>query len=626
MVSRVGEGVTKSETIRASIVERLKAPHSFEIKNFYDPVLPYLPTFLRNEAIKTANTSPLLCTLADFSLDYGIAQEKQFQESTAPKVAMLNRSAFISHLLKVYKKSPNEAPKSFSAKILDIAKFRKADQAIDVGGNHAADYNVNMIAAKMNERVMAINRVLSDHGIHGYVMPCRYGGDEFGVAIIGVDDKALYDEIYSAIIGGGSEADNGYRDGIADIMGYMKVGTKIVAKKIRLKPESILKEIDIPEDAQKQEKFWEQMERGMLLDKDEIQAVINDEKTNGGIEPTGRKDTINKHGTFKDYLNALEELHPELSNSLAVVRSFSEGADVALAQAVRAEFPDFVKNIVYDRLLGDRVTPFADLVKHLQNNAFSDVFVYDMKGIKEFNDIQSVATGDRAIMALLWNTINISLNDADRKNIMIFRRGSTFVVGVRKSCTNDLKSKLEKIQTVKFQDDTHVVGYHQAPVTEIYSKDAQGKQKAAEYLTNIINSADIAWMKRIIGDYLLPEPDILKIEEVSHGARLDFRQGMGLYFNGPRAMERMGRLLDAIGVFAARRGDPRLGKLKEVLSAQVVKAVEREIKTTLVTADEDDKEELIFALGKLADKTHVLNIPGHPDTDSAIATLLQQVI
>lgn len=71
---------------------------------------------------------------------------------------------------------------------------------------------------------------------------------------------------------------------------------------------------------------------------------------------------------------------------------------------VMVEFPKFVQEIMYDRLLGEKVTGFQDCVDHMVRGDMKELYMFDMKGIKEFNDVQSLATGDQAI-ATLWNNI-----------------------------------------------------------------------------------------------------------------------------------------------------------------------------------------------------------------------------
>ena len=131
---------------------------------------------------------------------------------------------------------------------------------------------------------------------------------------------------------------------------------------------------------------------------------------------------IADHEGFDAYAEKLKQRHPEIASLIDQMVELQKEIP-----EIKDQFPEYINNIVYDRLLGEKVTAFQDFTEHLTKGLFKEMFMFDMKMIKEFNDVQSIATGDQAIVTL-WNSIGNQIGPEDFAKVMCFRRGSTFTV------------------------------------------------------------------------------------------------------------------------------------------------------------------------------------------------------
>jgi GGDEF domain-containing protein len=373
------------------------------------------------------------------------------------------------------------------------------------------------------------------------VTVCRYGGDEIGLAFMNVPPE-LRKIINAAISGLKQEhgADINFENGIKDVRGYFDRGGVIQEENVDIKLG--IAELSVPTDPVDRTIFWEQFNLGLILDPDEIKTIRLQRESDPTI-PSLRQSKeilIADHEGFVAYAEKLKQRHPEmvafLDQLVELQKDISE---------IKDQFPEYVNNILYDRLLGEKVTGFQDLTEHLTKGSFKEMFMFDMKGIKEFNDVQSIATGDQAIVTL-WNSSGNQIGPEDFAKVMCFRRGSTFIVGIRDGveATQDLINRLQSIRSVNFQGNDFNIGFHHRKVERTFTGDKQGRKEIRNWLEESIVDTHENWNQEIITKYLRYNRDILNEVKIDKGTRFTPEQGLALFFNGKRAIERYDRLIE----------------------------------------------------------------------------------
>lgn len=528
----------------------LRTPH----RQVYD----FLPPFLKKIALEIQQKERagedivdgnfMVDQLMRYIVDQGVAREQNFGEKIATGEQILNRAAFSTHITKDRERRrqslmekkilggekytqdglDDEVDAMYTFRQIDIKDFRASDFAIDKEGNKGADYTMNKVVARVNKNILFINSMLKNHGIDATVATCRYGGDELCLGFMGLEDPMIRNLIFGVVTGlnetGNPELT--FQNGVKAIEGYFNRAGEVKKEKVDLK--AGLEEISVPKDKSKRKIFWEQFSIGLILSDDEISDIEESRKREPGVKlAVGLHEApiIETHEEFVEYTEKLIKRHPELAEVAKVMLEYS-----GKMPEVMAEFPKFVQEIMYDRLLGEKVTGFQDCVDHMVRGDMKELYMFDMKGIKEFNDVQSLATGDQAI-ATLWNNIANSLGE-DFDKVMCFRRGSTFIVGLRKDAEvkPESRKKLDNLTSIAFQGNQFDIGYHKVDVGEMkfarrQSEAKEGELDVRDVLEELIVDTHEAWNKRVIDAYLVENPDI----------------------NGKRAIERMDRCLDVCG-------------------------------------------------------------------------------
>lgn len=526
-------------------------------------VLHFLPSFIQKLAAQEGTSPQLIHSLISYAIDRGMSLDHEFQNKLAKGVEILNRAAFATYVLKdkvrrkenlMWKYAEKKIRKTdseleheidamYAFQQLDIKDFRASDFAKDEEGNHGADYTINKVGMRVNRLVSSINTIFLTQHIDATVSLCRYGGDEIGLAFLNIPPE-LRHIITAAIIGQKQEdgADINYENGIQSVNGFFDRGGVINVEQVHVK--SGIAELQVPTDPTDKAIFWEQFSLGLILDPDEIKTIRTQRESDPTI-PAARQTTevkIADHEGFVAYAENLKQRHPEMVAFLDQIVELQKEIP-----EIKDEFPEYVSNILYDRLLGEKVTGFQDFTEHLTKGSFKEMFMFDMKGIKEFNDVQSIATGDQAIVTL-WNSIGNQIGPEDFAKVMCFRRGSTFIVGIRDGveATQDIVNKLEKIRSVNFQGHDFEIGFHRRKVERTFTSDKEGRKEIRNWLEESIVDTHENWNQSIITKYLRHNRDILNEIKVDKGTRFTPEQGLALFFNGKRAIERYERLIEVI--------------------------------------------------------------------------------
>ena len=366
----------------------------------------------------------MLEPVGKLSFDRGLSTPRTFKEGDhefqAPGTDMLRRSAFI-HL--VNKWSQRHDTPITSVYMGDIAGLRNADLMRDPDGNSAADVLLNGAAA-------AIQKPLDAAGLTDDKMAytCRYGGDEFAVAIMGnwtVEQRAELNRGIPAAIAGIEE--------LPDQL-----------KPVKLKGDQ-LQRIDRPvEDQLNRDIFDWFMKRGLILDTESIQRIhaqwgegtdhrraferyrLENEKNIYGNTPDGKDISTTDFASKATYLSSK---HAEFADAFKAATRLDERFNAGTQY--RQGVVEFIENVVYDQLLGENFYTFDDFQEHITMGNMESVHVYDMKFIKEVNDNLGLVRGDEIIQAFWERTIKPKVDPQDLDKIIFGRRGGTLFLGLR---------------------------------------------------------------------------------------------------------------------------------------------------------------------------------------------------
>ncbi|MGB9882981.1 MAG: hypothetical protein ACPLRN_00470 [Microgenomates group bacterium] len=275
-------------------------------------------------------------------------------------------------------------------------------------------------------------------------IPCRYGGDEFAVAVIknaGVEASQINLEAILQQI----------KDKISQQEAYYSVNGQSNSQKIELK-EDATKVISLPNAGIDREIFIWAVNKGSVINQKEIEFL----KQFFGKDENKIREYLKKNQRPKrDYstealflMHDLASKHPELAVPLYLANLLDQKANdenhTRLISVLR-----FVDEALYDPLLGEMVNSFEDFKNHLEREEFSSVFGMELKFVKEVNDSFSMVVADEMIKAF-YQVINNQLGDEADK-VKIFRRGGSFFIGLKKGATLSEKTidKLKRLTTLK---------------------------------------------------------------------------------------------------------------------------------------------------------------------------------
>lgn len=481
-----------------------------------DPqVRPFMPDLLRRfSQIKPETITPdeFAETINPFYerylLDHGLQRPADFMHQgvvhEAPPVHMLGRSGLLTHLEELMRDfNPNDfqvpagVPGVHMA-TLDIAQLRNMNYA------GAGDYGLNRAAAKLQEKVTAINNTLREQ-YGGEVAVGRIGGDEFMLVLYGMTQEQAQTHFNEVI---------NKTDGIQSVESFYKDApdeqgmTEAEKRKIALKEEPF---VSIPTDEERRQVMISYLKKGIILEPNHIERIL--ERQRQGVTESVQEPSSQ---SARERLDHIVTIHPELADMAATIQNWAgvrgNSTDTSLQDRAIEEFVHFVEGVVYDRLLGENVRTFDDLAVHAIAGDLSEMFVFDFKGLKELNDYVSLVDGDRAIQATFKSVTDIIKSEDEGEedesgNVMYFRRGGTIVVaGRRKSPRGDSelsekkRVKLKTLQTTSLEEGGEVhqfdLGVSYTPIHGL--KDME--KTARRTIGHTIESAELAWYQKMAAD------------------------------------------------------------------------------------------------------------------------------
>ena len=416
---------------------------------------------------KKGHTS-LVEKLFGLALDPGLRRKAVFGNEEREAIAMLNRSSFLYELRRrvgFHKGGVNDMDiqldRNFKLLTLDLKNIRAADQAKDSKGNSAGDFVLNLAAGELNRAVIEVSQEL---GINSEdILVGRYGGDEFYVGLIGDFEIANIEKIKAKI-----------KQYIESKQGMYLTDGKINKVNLELKNNKIAG-ISIPEDAVKRQIFLSFMQRGMVLDAEQLDkekelfidssGVINQVRLNDYLGRVIAQEIYPKEiatGGFAAQINYLTRLHPELRIPFYLAKHLDkqEGETIVTRQIALL---NFVENYTVDPLLDEIIISRFDLLDHLKRGEFSKVFAFEVK-LKEINDCLSYTIGDQAVINL-WKKEKMlkQLLGEERDKVKIGRFAGTLFFGLKKgqSLLPETEEKIRQTINTGIEDNYKGINFKQ---------------------------------------------------------------------------------------------------------------------------------------------------------------------
>ncbi len=359
-------------------------------------------------------------------LEGGLARAHSYRDPqtqevlTAAPVAMLNRNGFM-YIVNDYVRDHSVKEVKFT--MLDIGAVKQMDQHL------AADYNHNRIA----QTIQTVCTKYADLP----VLECRYGGDEFAVAVFGTltpDQEQRYAQLQD------------------------ELQTHIATLSWNRKTEEDIQAVHITSTRQSSEVFDSQvgttlyqlyLQRGVILPNEEISKMVREMmilNLQHGIDFPEQFARIaqKKHEYPPDITTVSGKLeyhaqnHPEYKTAIDQALRNDEIDGKTLHSAFVC---DFIERVVYDQLLGDNIVTFADFQDHDKENAFAEVVAVEGKFLKEANKLNYLQ-GDNVKLGL-WESIKDVIEPQSLKSLTIGNRAGSFLLGIKKGVPADTISDIK---------------------------------------------------------------------------------------------------------------------------------------------------------------------------------------
>jgi hypothetical protein len=468
----------------------------------------------------------LVKLLEEDVLDFGTRQHKvieiegkKLESNGAP---LLTRTSLIRIIEEKFS-TPEEAIDNFTLFEFDLKNFRNADMARDEKNNSSADVIANMVAEDLNTLALEISENEMLGGLK--IAPARIGGDEFGLLVcdkLSDEQKELIKELVGVKI--------------SKIEGwFLNEAGKPELRNLELKKD--VGEIAVPKDPEKAQIFWDRMDKGVFLNKEDLDK----EKAATAVQTT--KEGLESEAWPEIKISEMLEKNPTFKKHFELLDKITGGRDTKL----RFELHDLITCSIYDRLLGEHVIDAKKFAAEFINNPPKRINIIEVQGVKEQNDLNSLSAGDEAISGL-WKQVSEVLGDSIKTNeIKIYRRGSTFVIGEwgEKLMDDEKIQALSRINNILVGGVEMPVGYYFIP-SERYHK-AENEIETHGFLDRIFKQTTKEAYARLVFNNL-DNPGVFgRVEEKDLPKQLtNQKELLQTYFWGKRRAERGKLMLETI--------------------------------------------------------------------------------
>ncbi len=368
---------------------------------------------ISEQAKKTSAYDPLLAK----GIEGGLAKEYTYVDPAtgeslkAAPVGMLNRNSFM-YVVNNYVKDHGVDAVQFA--VLDIAAVRQ----MDILG--AADYNLNRIA-----------KLITDHCKRYSTLPlleCRYGGDEFAVAILGKLTPQQQEEF------------NSFQQSLQNELATIRWNRKAEEDGTVIS-ESISSKFEHSETFGSPigDKLYSlYLQRGVILPKNEINKMLREMfitqlQHNISIEDQLKRIAKKPHEYPAEFvsMDSRLEYHRKKHHEYQTAIDAAIQADGKSGGTKNREFVlEFIEQVVYDQLLDDDILTFADFMDHYSEKAFADVIAVEGKFLKEANKLNYLQ-GDNVKFGL-WDSIKRVLPADTLSHLTVANRAGSFLLGINK--------------------------------------------------------------------------------------------------------------------------------------------------------------------------------------------------
>jgi GGDEF domain-containing protein len=530
-----------------------------------DEINNSLISILNSQQIRQTNL--LFKSFFSLTLDRGALVPHSYEQEKVLPAPVFRRSAFVDIISRKANIQYDQQrgyliDKDIRFYFFDIKDFRLFDLAIDNQGNHYADLLINKI-------VSTINVEINKQSLAKDVFLCRYGGDEFFIGGIDIDEQRFLtfsDQIKTELEKLKGYYKNPYTNQIEE--------GRIKLNELKQHLFTILKsqDVDTSEENFKKHIFLAYFKRGLILNNDEVERVkvyLNKHfnVSFSQVQKNIYSDFL-KAGSPKEIINQkirqLTKVNPQFAPIIYLAQAIDEQESGMKREIITQRTQiiiEFIENVVYDPLLEYNVYSFTDFFERLRHNKLKMLQVIDFKFLKEINDLFSMVEGDEIIKSI-WHQfkqqILQNLAEETRTKIIIGRRGGTFFIGLDAGaeCGKDELIKLKELInnqmqsiTITLRDKTILLPLGLSRLFENQGLNhKEDKRYVSKMIDEIIKEAESDWYKKI-GKLLEKEqinltnlPKSLDLSSLENNSLI--YQLFNAFFSGKRSQERLERLFE----------------------------------------------------------------------------------
>lgn len=373
--------------------------------------------------------------------DPGLKRAINFNGRLAQPVNMLNRNFFIAEVQDQLKVNPNQQ-----------ASFLTFDLADTFFANLVDERNGDLLLNQFASRILEIT-MEEDHkpGRNQQVKVCRYGGDEFCIAVVGENIENLVKNLKTSLEfeSENSTVSGSYRSSLNP--GNVAIINRPISLKKKNERGEVIEVISRSTDPREKQAFDYFFNQGSILTENQIKKAL---EMDVNFEILTRNTPYLHSDSDEEKLKTIKGFQPDLSSIVIDAMTMSNKD--------KEEVVSYLERRVFDRLIGGVVQTPAELFR--KKEKYKRLVVFDLKFVKELNEIISFQESDELIKQL-WKLIEvrlepfISTQDFRRLyKVDVSRRGGTFSIAfpnnilINQRHINELIADLNLKATVRKQE------------------------------------------------------------------------------------------------------------------------------------------------------------------------------
>jgi GGDEF domain-containing protein len=355
---------------------------------------------------------------------------------------VFNRPAFTKKLLdNILKDDGTYNGTPFVLLMADIKGLEGANRIEDEFENKAADMMINSTVRSIASSIKNLTEFPQKPP--GF---CRYGGDEFGIFLVGNDCENTSKELMNTIPRNLAKEQGMYA-------GSNQNG-EIYFRPIELKKDIEGNDLQIirpPQNPLEIEIFIHFLKRSLILDANQINKVHNkfdrsEYTTIASFLTSKYPNSFYPEGvqTDEEKIAYIKTKNDFLAQELIKAKLYDIKTSTRKKSSTTFQTKlDFIECVVFDPLLKGIILQFSEIYDNLVDAKYSEILMLDVKFIKEINDDDEKGYVDADMVIInLWNNIQNTLTPEEMKSIDISRRGGTFIFGIKPDTANSAGIKI----------------------------------------------------------------------------------------------------------------------------------------------------------------------------------------